>query len=112
MKRKSRIDEKTKGIIMGIAITLVVIGIISAVSVSSAHTNSDKDNNEHASMMNGNHMAMMDGDSDMTGCMSMMKDHMTKEEIEEMLKNMDKDGDGICDMCGMSIEACREMMLS
>ena len=30
----------------------------------------------------------------------------------EMLKSMDKDGDGLCDYCGMSVEACRRMMSS
>jgi len=46
------------------------------------------------------------------GCMEMMKnsDSLTKEEKEKMLADMDKDGDGKCDMCGMSIEMCRKMM--
>ena len=103
--RKKALSDKAKGIIIGIIATLSAIGIISSVSISSAHTKSgDSDMND---MMNG----MMMDDSTMS-CMSMMKDQMTEEEIEEMLKDMDKDGDGICDMCGMSIEACREMMLS
>ena len=46
------------------------------------------------------------------GCMGMMQNagSMTKEEKEKMLADTDKDGDGICDMCGMTIEACRKMM--
>ncbi len=124
MRKSKKISDKTKGIIIGITITLIGLGIISAVSVSWAHGNAatndktdgmmsmhDMDNSDN-DMMNGNNMAMMHtmmmGNS---GCMSMM-DEMTEEEIEEMLKNMDKDGDGICDMCGMSIEACRRMMAS
>ena len=127
-KRKSNnISDKTKGIIIGIAITLVGIGVISAVSVSWAHGNADTNDqtagmvsmhdmdSSDNDMMGGNNMAMMhemmmDDDSGM-GCMSMMHSSDFRGN-EEMLKNMDKDGNGICDMCGMSIEACREMMLS
>jgi Ca2+-binding EF-hand superfamily protein len=40
-----------------------------------------------------------------------MKNHeMSQEEIDGMLKSMDKDGDGLCDYCGMSVETCRKMM--
>lgn len=64
------------------------------------------------SMMTGD---MMDGNvmdsNGMMGHMSMMKNNkMTQEETDEMLKSMDKDGDGQCDMCGMSIDTCRKMM--
>ncbi len=113
-KKKSRIkiSDKVMGIITGVAITLVAIGVISAISVSSAHTNSGANN-----MMNGNAMPMMhemmvDSDTSMGGCVSMHGSDMTEEEIEEMLRSVDKDGDGICDMCGMPIETCRRMMLS
>ena len=101
------ISEKTKGIIIGIFIALSAVGIISAITVSSAHTNENSESDMmHSMMTNGN------GEMDMTGCMSMMHGQLTEEEVEEMLKSMDEDGDGICDMCGMSIEACRDMMLS
>ncbi|MBI4170966.1 MAG: hypothetical protein HY514_04675 [Candidatus Aenigmarchaeota archaeon] len=108
------------GIMIGIALTISAIGIISAVSVSYAHGR-DANNMIASGMVSGDmmpmmHSMMMDGNAmdgnDMMGCMSMMKNHgeMTQEEIDEMLKSMDKDGDGLCDYCSMSIEACRRMM--
>ena len=68
-------------------------------------------NSESMSEMMKNHHGEDESMNGM-GCMGMMKnmDSLTKEEKEKMLADMDKDGDGICDMCGMSIEMCRKMM--
>lgn len=122
-KKERKFSDKTIGIMMGIAITLGAIGIVSAFSISSAHSNENGVNNMmNDGMMSNNEMmpmmhSMMMGDTmmdnnDMMACMSMMKNHaeMGEEEIDEMLRSMDKDGDGLCDYCGMSIEACRKMM--
>ncbi len=92
------------------------------------------ENSGMSGMMMGNMMGgsdkmqgMMDGNSDMNemhkmmhgsenemgaGCMGMMEnmESMSLEEKEKMLADMDKDNDGKCDMCGMSIEMCRSMM--
>ncbi len=121
-KSSTRIGDKTLGIMLGIALAISAIGVISAVSVSYAHGR-DANNIMDNGMMSGDMMPMMhsmmndqenmmDNSNGMMGCMSMMKNHaqMTQEEIDEMLKSMDKDGDGQCDMCGMSIEMCRKMM--
>ena len=99
IKSKKKVSDKMIGIMIGIAITLSAIGIISAVSVSYAHRAASN---------------TMDGSDMMSGnMMPMMKQHeMTQEEINEMLKSMDKDGDGQCDYCSMSIEMCRKMMNS
>ena len=69
-------------------------------------------NSESMSEMMKTHHAGADESMNGMGCMGMMKnaDSLTKEEKEKMLADMDKDGDGKCDMCGMSIEMCRSMM--
>ncbi len=109
---------------LGIALTLSAVGIISAISVSHAHSRGtsammDDGMMDDGDMMSGSmmpmmHSMMMNGDEGMMNCMSMMKNRaqMTQEEIEEMLKSMDKDGDGLCDYCGMPVEMCRKMMNS
>lgn len=123
-KRKSKIkvSGKTTGIMIGIAITLSAIGIISALSVSSAHTNRNFYTNGMMDndMMSMIHSMMMDENGGMTSmmeCMEMMNQAMsdgkvTQAEMKEMMQQMDKDGDGNCDYCGMSIEACRRMISS
>ncbi len=120
---KKKVSDKMLGVMIGIALTISAIGVISAVSVSYAH---DRDANNmmgndmmsgdmmpmmHSMMMNGGE-SMMDDSNGMMNCMSMMKNHpqMTQEEIDGMLKSMDKNGDGLCDYCGMSVEMCRKMM--
>jgi len=118
---EKKVSEKIIWITIGIAITLSAIFIINALPISFAHINNG--NNLAANsmmnrgMMQNNMMSMMHhmiGDSEgiMGNCISMMKNHaeMTQEEIDVVLKAMDKDNDGQCDMCGMSIEASRKMM--
>lgn len=125
-KSKNKISDKMIGVIIGMAITLSAIGIISAASVSFGNTNFRSyaaNDMEGESMMAGDMMSMMHsmmmGDTmmdnkDMMKCVSMMNNsgEMTQEEMEEMMQQMDKDGDGLCDYCGMSLEACRRMMSS
>ncbi len=115
MKRKSG-NDKMIGIAIGIAIAVSAIGIINLISISSAHRSMD---GMMGNMMNNDmmHLMMMGGQNtigdsnSMMNCMSMMKNYgMTQQEIENMLKSMDKDSDGQCDMCGMSVEVCRRMM--
>lgn len=69
-------------------------------------------NSADMSEMMKNHHADADENMNEMGCTGMMEnmDSLTKEEKEKMLADMDKDGDGICDMCGMLIEMCRKMM--
>ena len=129
-KRKSKIKVSNKmiGILIGIAITLSAIGVISAMSVSFGHPNSRSyaaNGMMGDNMMSGNMMSMMhsmmmnenNGMMGMTECMEIMNQAMsdgeiTQAEMEEMMQQMDKDGDGNCDYCGMSIEACRKMISS
>lgn len=119
-KSKKNVNDKMLGIMIGIALTISAIGIISAVSISYTHGRDANDMMGH-DMMSGDmmmHSMMMDeqgnmieDSTDTMNCMSMMKDHkMTQEEIDEMMKSMDKDGDGLCDYCGMSVAMCRNMM--
>ena len=117
---------------------ILIAGLIFLAAVGLAFADSAKNNfsgmmvgNKMEEMMNSNgmgmHGMMMDSESmsemmknhhgadesmNGMGCMGMMKnaDSLTKEEKEKMLADMDKDGDGKCDMCGMSIEMCRSMM--
>ena len=95
MRRSKKSDDKTKGIIIGVIVTLAAVVLIGAVSVSSAHAPRDSDASD---MMNGGmmvmHGMMMGSDPDMDdmhdmmddpdidgmhgsgmGCMSMMHDH-------------------------------------
>jgi len=74
--------------------------------------------------MHGMMSGMMQGSDEMSemmknhhggdgmGCMEMMEnsESMSAEEKEKMLVDMDENGDGKCDMCGMDIEMCRSMM--
>ncbi len=125
--------HKMFGIMIGVALTLSAIWIISAVSVSFAQEDVRNymmsgmmpvANNQEIMMsdampdneMSGNMMhSMMMGGNGMSKCMKMMNQAMddgkiTQEEMEEMMGQMDKDGDGLCDYCGMSVEMCRRMM--
>jgi len=124
-KSKRKVSDKMLGIMIGIALTISAIGVAGIASVSYAHSR-DTNNMMNSDMMGG----MMDdqdnmmGDGMMSGDMSMMhsmmmgdssgvmKNHMqmTQEEIDEMIKDMDKDGDGLCDYCGMPVSMCRKMI--
>ncbi len=93
-------NDKLLGIIAGMIVILSVAGFI---GISTAHTGSITDTFQtgtHESMESmhsmHSHMHNEDGMSCMS-CMSM--------NIEEM----DKDGDGFCDICGMSVEHCKSM---
>ena len=100
---------------IGAALTLSVIGVIGAVSVSFAHEN-EGNSMRGSGMMSGNmmHSMVMDGNG-MMGRMKMMDEPMideevTQEKMEEMMEQMDKDGDGLCDYCGMPVAMCGKMM--
>lgn len=134
-KRKNKVNDKMLGIMIGIAVTISAIGVINSVSVSFAHGNEgiSMDNNMMHSMMGGSngmmsgsgmsmmHTMMMGENGGMGGgmmeCMKMMGQaaddgEITQAEMDEMMKQMDKDGDGLCDYCGMPLEMCRKMMSS
>src|SRR3989338_8928131 len=105
-----------KTILITAAIFLAAEGLASA----------DSAKNNFSGMMVGNEMmnGMMQGSEEMSemmknhhggdgmGCMEMMEnsESMSAEEKEKMLADMDENGDGKCDMCGMDIEMCRSMM--
>ncbi len=118
---------------------ILIAGLIFLAAVGLAFAQNAKNNfsgmmvgNEMGEMMNDDRMGMHgmmmgdmmqdnDGMNEMMknhhgengmGCMEMMKNSysMSVEEKEKMLADMDKDGDGKCDICGMSIEMCRSMM--
>ena len=124
MKRiKQKRYDKLIGIVIGITLTIAIGVLISVLPISLAHqkeTNSigmmDNGNMMHSMMMddlNNNEMhcgSMMKDDDMRNHCMRMMGSDTSIEESEEMMKDMDKNGDGICDHCGMSVEACGNMM--
>ena len=90
--RFARKISKMIGIMIGLALTISAVVVISAVSVSFGHEN-EVNSMIGSDMMSGNMMHSM-----------MMK------ENGGMMSQIDKDGDGLCDYCGMSIETCRRMM--
>ena len=123
MKRiKQKRNDKLIGIIIGIILTIAIGVLISVLPISIAHqkeTNSismmDNGNMMHSMMrndLNNNEMncGSMMKDHDMINCREMMNSNARIEESEEMMEDMDKDKDGVCDHCGMSVEACGNMM--
>jgi len=110
-------DELKKGFVFGFGAILAVSLVVALISISgSAHGDNarvevtgnsmmmDFDHSDMHKMMHGedgeigeNHMGCMD-----RGMMS----HMSELTVEEM----DADGDGLCDMCGMPVEDCLEHM--
>ncbi len=111
-------NDKIVGVFIGIAI---VLGASLLVGMTVAHTNGDNiDSASSGMMMHGmdhdenddmsEHMEncpMMKGDKDhedMHGMMEMMMGHSHMS-----VEDMDEDGDGLCDMCGMPIEECPMM---
>jgi len=138
-KRKSKISNKMIGIMIGIAFTLSAMGVISSASVSYPHDR-DANSMMTGRMMSGDMTpVMVGGDGEMMGyqdntmaddmmhsmmmnenggtmeCMKMMgqaieNGEITQDELEEMMRQMDKDGDGQCDYCGMPIEMCGKTM--
>ena len=75
--------EVKNGLILGIGISIVVLAL--ALTFKSTLVTGHNDVNNARDMMNSNMMGNYDMD------------------------DMDKDGDGICDMCGMNIEDCEGM---
>lgn len=118
-KGKNKISDKMIGILMGMTITFSIIVIVGAVSALSRANGNLVIDNMMENDMPMMHSMMMGGDSDMNGgmmeCMKIMNDatsdkEITEEEMNKMIQEMDKDGDGLCDYCGMSVEHCRKMM--
>ena len=75
--------EIKNGILLGIGISIVVLAL--ALTFKSTLVSGHNDVNNARDMMNSNMMGNYDMD------------------------DMDKDGDGICDMCGMNVEDCEGM---
>lgn len=103
---KNKKTKSKRNLIRNLVIvtTLLIIGIS---AIYAYNNNRESDNNM---MSNMNMMGMNDMNGNMMQtCMALMKDSegMSKEE---MLSSMDKDNDGKCDMCDMSIEMCKQMM--
>ncbi len=91
-----KMNEKLTGMLIGVLLT---IGILTLFGITAAHTsNSDDTERNNIGMMG--HMSMMNGNA---GC-EMMNSHKEMTAAE-----MDQDGDGFCDMCGMLIEECLDM---
>ena len=90
-----------------IAITVLIIGM----SAIYAYNNNRENYNNMMTDMNMMNMNDMNGDM-MQTCMALMENSkgMSEDEKEEMINEMDKDNDGKCDMCGMSIEMCKQMI--
>ncbi|MBI2583357.1 MAG: hypothetical protein HYW25_01700 [Candidatus Aenigmarchaeota archaeon] len=111
---------KKSGAALGIALTLVAAVLVLAASISFAHGSSENSstmNHGMTGVQSGSMMqahAMMGGHtSSMMNHMSMVQDHhdgTAEEGIENMIKHMDEDGDGECDFCKMSVDACKRMM--
>lgn len=83
-------NDKLIGIIIGAALTLGVVGIVGNLTLAHADDSIESNYGMHGSMMgHGMHHGMMSGMS---------------------LEEMEGDGDGACDVCGMPVEECLEMM--
>jgi len=116
-------NEKITGIIIGVVITLGIIGIINSISFSSAHqAGLNNDMMGDGNMIGNNGDGMMNGQGGMNMMHSMMMGGSMMSD-ENMMGNDDiMNGDGVSCMsmmknhgdmteeCGMSIEACRRMM--
>ncbi len=110
-------NDKLTGILLGAVLTVV---ILSAFGLVTAHGNDNTAESEHEEIMG--HMAMGSGmmmhhgmhyEDDgydmaehMEGC-PMMKGADWHEEMTA--EEMDQDGDGFCDICGMPVEECLNM---
>jgi len=98
-----------KGIMFGVGFSLVIaifVGLGMAHSLDSVTENIVSEHHaEH--MGHTGHMEHHMG-SGMHGCMNSCEGKTDEECIDEM----DKDKDGICDMCGMPVEDCLEMKAS
>ena len=104
-------NDKTKGVVIAVLAVVFIIAIISGATAllqdsekkesldveadtGCAH---DGSTGMMGSMMHGDMEEMDCGEAGEMGC--------TDKEIEEM----DLDGDGICDDCGMNVEMCETM---
>lgn len=110
-------NGKFTGMLFGVVLTL---GFLSAIGLVMAHINEDDLENDYPEMMGHmdmSHRMMMHGmhydehdESDewehMKSC-PMMKDFEGHEDMT--IEDMDPDGDGLCDICGMQIEMCLNM---
>ena len=77
--------NKTVAILAGALIFVLVVQASQLISIAKAN---ERNTQNGMGMHMGNHMS----------CMSMS------------LEEMDKNNDGICDMCGMPVSECKEMM--
>jgi len=85
-------NDKIIGILIGAILTITIIQVV-GIAVAHEQNGALSDVQSHMD----HHMGMMDGHMKNMECMGM--------EVEDM----DNDGDGICDVCGMSVAHCAEM---
>lgn len=106
-------DEKTLSLIIGVVIAVSIVGFI---GVSTAHTEATDlfHDDMHELMHNGGNDEMHEV---MHESMDRMHSHMHSGHMHDTdmscmtmdIEEMDKDNDGFCDICGMSIEHCESM---
>jgi len=108
-------SEKLTGMLLGVIITVT---ILSAFGLVMAHLNDGDTTEADNGVSEPGHMSMGSGMMMMHGMYEDDHDEMHEhcpmmegiEHHENMsLEEMDKDGDGLCDFCGMSIESCLSM---
>jgi hypothetical protein len=108
-------NDKIIGALSGMVLTVTILSVLGMVT---AHGNNIIENNDNGFDHIGMHNSMMRfGDEDGEFHCSMMKDSKDYEEMHEMMEShmglsldeMDQDGDGLCDICGMQVEDCANM---
>lgn len=98
--------NKTLAVIAGLFAGISILLALQLVPMTIANNNGVIG---HHIMMGEHHM--MEGVEEMEGCHKMMSNTHEMHEIMRGLsiEEMDKNGDGICDFCGMSVEHCKMM---
>src|SRR3989344_5708696 len=97
-KTKQNILSFKIGVLFGLGFVLVVALV---VGTGTAHSNSDETSQHNMNHMAGSHCGTADTANKMNtdnkmGCMDMC-DNVGENECRKL---MDKDNDGICDVCG------------
>lgn len=106
-------NDRLIGMVLGAAIAVVAVSLLGLVN---ANINNEAEEYSymlssgwgHGMMMHGwhEHDDEYDNDEHMYGCP--MMDGWNKGELT--IEEMDQDGDGFCDMCGMPVEDCMGML--
>ena len=107
-------NEKLTGMLLGVILT---VGILSILGFAAAHGNNGNiiengyggiiGHMGPGMMMHGMHHENDEHDNTehIEGCPMMNGNYHEEMDLEDM----DQDGDGLCDMCGIPVDECLEM---